>query len=238
MVLCNLEEKHSAFALIAGAVFKELWYLNKELINPYRAVARAIHFAGIGNGASQGVCDGRERDGEHAFQVGIIAVWLNERWNLRMDSRLLRDYADWHDVPEVFAGETPAFQPYDENGHRVSCPTHKDKEKREKRAMTHIRKKFAHLHPRMVAILEVYNRQGDEEGRFIYALDKFVACLNIVQDKGRTNLLHRITLEDALAYKRPRVARHPVVRLLYAELEKEMRAHPDYFWQGDGNVSD
>lgn len=183
--------------------------------NKYRAVRRTIWFKGAHDQSP-------ERDGEHAFQVDLVALYVNERLGLGLNPFKLSMYAKVHDLPEYLEGDATAFP--DLLGH-VPTLSRQAKESREKEAAAQIdhdwRKKF----PTMVEMLRAYRSQEDEESRFIYALDKLVAVINIYEDGGRTFKRTGANFEEHNAYKTPRVRKHPVVKKLYDELRKLLKEH-------------
>lgn len=181
--------------------------------NKFRAVKRTIWFAGADD-------DSPERDGEHSFQNDLVALYLNERLGLGLNPFKLSIYAKVHDLPEYLKGDASAFP--DLLGH-VPTLSRKDKESREKEATAQIERDWGSKFPTMVEALHAYRSQKDEESRFIYALEKLVAVINIYQDGGRTFKRTGANFEEHNAYKTPRVRKHPVVKLLYDELRKLLK---------------
>ena len=70
----------------------------------------------------------------------------------------------------------------------------------------------------MIRYLHNYEAQADEESRLIYALDKFLAELNIHADNGYTDKMLKVTRETKEAYKRPKIAAHPLIADFYEDL--------------------
>jgi hypothetical protein len=66
---------------------------------------------------------------------------------------------------------------------------------------------------------------------FVYALDKFVAELNIFEDNGRTNKTLGLTLEEKIAYKRPRIAKDPLLLKYYDEFCEFLAYRPDLYYR-------
>jgi 5'-deoxynucleotidase YfbR-like HD superfamily hydrolase len=201
-------------------VFADLKEFN-GFVNKYKSVERLIWYKGVNR---------RECDGEHCFQVGTIADYLNTRYELGLDPLLLYRYSHVHDAPEAEAkhGDTPAIA--DKSG---LYAVHKDcnretKPERERKALRKIERAWKKRYPGYVELIHAYNAQADPESRFIYALDKFIASLNIVQDDGRTNLLLGTTLREHDEYKRPRVAADPFISRLYELLYEEMLSRPEH----------
>jgi len=187
-----------------------------EFTNRFRSIERTIWFKGV---------EGRERNGEHTFQLSFTAKYVNHRCGLFLQDKLLTDYAEVHDLIETYAQDTPAHP----DPERPNQPTHVDKEKRERAARKRISEEWGARYPAMVQAMWRYHAQSDEESRFVYALDKLVANLNIYCDEGRTNHKLGATLEWELGYKRPRMAKHPAIAELYEELVNRYSAQPDLF---------
>ena len=187
-----------------------------EFTNLFKSVERLIWFKGV---------DTPERDGEHAFQLAIVCWFVNERSKIGLSTLLLIEYALVHDLVETYANDTPAFVK-NGNGH-VETPCRRDKEKREAIAMKRIQSEWGENFPTLVERMESYNAQTDEESRFVYAMDKLLAEINIALDGGRANIRLGVSIETMDLYKRPRVSRHPFVLELYEEHFKILMANRD-----------
>ncbi len=181
-----------------------------DFTNKFKAVERLIWYKGV---------DRRECDGEHTYQLAIMGWFVNERCKLGLNTQRIIEYALVHDKPETYAMDTPAFV---NNGNGAETPCRKKKLERERRSEEQIKREWEKVFPSLVKRMEEYNAQADEESRFIYALDKLLAEMNIARDGGRTNHKLEVSLETCDLYKRPRIARHQVVLELYDELFKTL----------------
>lgn len=190
-----------------------------EFTNQFRSIRRTIWYKGV---------DDQERNGEHAFQLALVAWFVAVRCELALQLPLVIEYALVHDLVETYAGDTPAFR----HPGQTAQPTHADKEQREREAFRRIARKWGPLFPSLVHRIARYRLQNDEESRFIYALDKLLAQLNIYADGGRTSQILQTTRDDIIAYKRPRVAKHPVVADLFEELLQLYARQPELFYHG------
>lgn len=199
---------------------KELLDLMKfvEFTNLFKAQERLIWFKGV---------DTRERDGEHAFQLAIVCWYANDRFKLELDLQRLIEYALVHDLVETYAKDTPAFV---NNGNGGETPCRDKKRVREIFAKKRIKKLWRKTFPAMVNRLETYDLQTDAESRFVYAMDKLLAQINITLDDGRTNFKLDTPLEIVDAYKRPRISKHSFVLELYDELFKAWLADPQKYF--------
>lgn len=184
--------------------------------NLFRSVERLIWFRGV---------EGRERDGEHSFQLALVGWYLNERMKLKLDVTRIIMYALTHDLLEAYAGDA-CWSP--SAGYSTE-PMHSKKD-REYAALLRIKEEWGERFPTLLDGIEAYERQENEESRFVYALDKLITELNIVEDEpGRTNLPLGVTREMTFEYKLPKMAKHPVIAELYRRLIPLLDKDPRYY---------
>lgn len=189
-----------------------------EFTNLFRRIERTIWYKGV---------DGPERNGEHVFQLALVAWFVVTRCKLSLQMELVIEYVLVHDLVETYAQDTPAFPHPERCGQR----THADKEERERTARRRIAREWGTRFPGLVQRMARYNLQPDEESRFVYALDKLVSQLNVYTDGGRTNHILQVTRPQLEAYKLPRVAKHGAVAELFAELLRLYDRHPGFLHQ-------
>lgn len=170
----------------------------------------------------------RERNGEHAEQLGTLADYLNERHRLGLDEYKLKWYARVHDWPETVGHDTPIGP-----RHLIAVlgPERSTKEERERDARERIASShFGCLWPTAIEWMERYEAQADAESRFINALDKLVAELNIYLDKGRCDRAVGMPLDEKWRLKAKRVEKVPFIaelfELLYAVWPEEWQCQP------------
>ncbi len=114
-----------------------------------------------------------------------------------------------HDFVEVYAGDTYI---YSTNQEELDS-----KEEREKKAAERLQKElpeFKDLHK----LINIYEKRGDEESRFVYALDKIQPVLNIYTDGGRTWKEKGITIKMLVDHKKDKVALSPEIASCFEEL--------------------
>ncbi len=169
--------------------------------------------------------DNRELDGEHVFQLVIFAWFIRDRFLPHLNLLKVLLYAIVHDLPETYGGDTPAFQ--DKSGKHKSKATAKDKKEREAEAIKRIEAEWDADFPEMLNYLHAYEKLEDEESRFVYALDKFLAELNVYEDDGRTDKILCLTRDEIEEYKRPRIAEHDFLYELYDDFCKFVRLRPE-----------
>jgi putative hydrolase of HD superfamily len=175
-------------------------------VNQFRAIERSIHYKGV---------EGRERNGEHAFQLSFMAKQINPRAGLGLDNARIGDMAEAHDLVEVYAEDTPMFP--DVFRGIDDQPSHEDKRQREEAAYRKIHEEFGDTFG-FVADIRTYLDQAIPEAVFISALEKLIAVMNIFQDEGRSWRLLCVPIEEADRRHRARASKHESVKLWYEEV--------------------
>ncbi len=146
--------------LKSAQVVDELLGLYNELLVPFMKVRRDMPFPTEP--------DRDETDGEHAFSLAMIAMTLNERQNLKLDSGLIAKYALVHDLVEAHAGDISVRSPH------WSTQIKTD---REHEAYLIIKERFVEHAPWIPALIEDYEARKDPEAKFVYATDKIMGAL-------------------------------------------------------------
>jgi len=199
----------------------ELWRF-ADIINAYRRIVRDIFLPGTNN---------FERAGEHSFQLGFFAEHLNQTYGLRLRGYLLYTYSNVHDLLEIYAGDTPLFPNPKKPLHKQL--TRADKKEREERALERLKRELAEVAPWVILHLTNYSAQEDEESRFIRALEKLVAAVNVWTDGGKD--WKRLRLTPEVYHKRKlsliqEIDGHPIVAELYEELIDVLEETPELFY--------
>lgn len=191
--------------------------------NEFRRIQRTIWYKGV---------KGRERNGEHCYQLLMVAWFICSRKAQHLDIFKVFRYVVVHDLPEIYAKDTPAFK--GRLGKYAKGPSREDKAQREARALRRIDREWGGIFPDVVKWIEAYEAQEDEESQFVYALDKLLSELNIFEDNGRTDKTLGLTLADKIPFKRPRIAKHPLLLKYYDEMCEFMQLyHADKFYVPD-----
>jgi putative hydrolase of HD superfamily len=185
-----------------------------SFLHKFRAVERLL----IANGTNR-----KENDAEHSYQLAMLAWYLNEAENLKMDSSLLLKYALVHDLAETYAGDIPAPIYKD-----VEIDRSKKKENEEK-AMLRIKNEFDDF-KNMLEHFDNYEKRNDRESKFIYALDKIEPMLSIYLDSGRTWKMHGASLKKLIKYKEDRARVSPEAFKLWEQVKSQlMKEEADLF---------
>src|SRR5680860_196716 len=107
-----------------------------ELLQKFQKIERAIYVKGE---------DRKENDSEHSYQLVMFAWYLISSYKLDLDLDLIIKYALVHDLVEVYAGDTFAF----DDDHRES------KEKREDESLERLKSEFGEF-PDIFPLIEQY----------------------------------------------------------------------------------
>lgn len=157
---------------------------------------------------------------EHSYQLAMVSWFLIERDNLKLNKELCLMYALAHDLVEIYAGDTFIFDKKKASSQR----------KREKKAILKIKKRFLYFKSLAKAI-ENYEKKGDKESKFIYALDKIVDPLSIYLEGGKMWRKKKVSLEDVFAHKNAKILMSPHVDKYWQELSKEFTRNKKMFFR-------
>ncbi len=105
-----------------------------------------------------------ESDTDHTVMLGWVACALAARCFPQLDPGLVAQFALVHDMPEVYAGDTPTL--------RISDEGMAAKARRERAAVERLSGEFGHRLPWLPAVLALYEQQELPEARFVRAADK------------------------------------------------------------------
>lgn len=111
--------------------------------------------------------DQRESDTDHTVMLGWIAPALASKlYPGTLDAPLVAQFALIHDMPEVYAGDTPTL--------RIDAAGRQAKADRERQATWQIWREFADSLPWIGRTLSDYEQQRMPEARFVRAVDKIL----------------------------------------------------------------
>lgn len=171
-----------------------------DLLNSFRLTRRKLLCKGS---------DIEENDSEHSYQLAMLSWYFLNKAKLPLDQNKVIRFALVHDFPEVYAGDTPVFGPGSE--------TRETKHTREAAAIERLEQEWEEKFPEFIAAIKEYESKESEEAKFVYALDKVIAPMNIFLDGGRNWKRFEVTLEVHNAEKRPKVEGHQTVADLLEE---------------------
>lgn len=151
-----------------------------------------------------------ENDMEHSYQLAMVGWYIVNSKNLPLDTNILVKYALVHDLVEAYADDTCAFLD--------SSQFVESKEQREHDAFEKMKVSFAEF-KEMLELIEKYEEKYDEESKFIYALDKFLALLNIYTEESKLHLEHKVTFEKWYELKGKKIVASKYVDDIYKSME-------------------
>lgn len=152
-----------------------------------------------------------ENDAEHSYQLAMVAWFLIEQDKLKLNKEKCFMYALAHDLVEIYAGDTFAF----DKKHNLS------KQKREKEALKKIEKRFPSFKT-LIKIIENFENMEDAESKFVYALDKIVPPIQIYLENGKMWHDKNISFEKLSENKNERIPISKDVNKYWQELLVEL----------------
>lgn len=108
-----------------------------------------------------------ESDTDHTVMLGLIACAVAAELYPDMDFGLVAQYALVHDLVEVYAGDTPTLR-------MPTADAKAEKQRREHEAYERIDAEFADTLPWLPDMILRYEELGDQEARFVKAVDKIL----------------------------------------------------------------
>lgn len=181
-----------------------------KLLNTFRTV-KTVRLT-VGEGES-------ENDAEHSYQLTMLAWYIISARNLTLDKDLVIKYALVHDLVEVYAGDAHFYS---------SNAEEKAKRDREKKSFERIQDEFPGLDD-VYELIHKYEERIDIESRFVYALDKLLPVMNIYLDGGRDWRYHKITLDDLVRCKTPKIAVSSEIEPYFKEFLVILEENRDMF---------
>jgi putative hydrolase of HD superfamily len=184
-----------------------------KLTHDLREVKRTIPLPGRGYR--------RENDVEHSYQLAMLAWYIMDVFELRLNRAVVYEYCLCHDLPEAKVGDVHCLA-----NAKVKRLKH-EKEREARRQIKLMFPEFNALHESM----EEYERRdpGNYEAAFVYALDKFLPMVNIIISGKPHWKRQGITRRRILRNKRPKITSIEVLRPAYEDLVKYLRVRPQLF---------
>jgi 5'-deoxynucleotidase YfbR-like HD superfamily hydrolase len=106
----------------------------------------------------------KESDSDHTVMLGWVAPALAARCFPQLDIGLVAQFALVHDMPEVYAGDTPTL--------RIDNAGRAAKAEREHQAVRRLMAEFGNHLPWVPSTVLLYEEQREPEARFVRGLDK------------------------------------------------------------------
>lgn len=152
-----------------------------------------------------------ETSNEHSYQVAMVAWFLIEQDNLKLNKELCLMYALAHDLVEIYAEDTFVF----DQKKKLS------KHEREKEALVKIKKRFSNF-KNLIKIIQNYEKKADEESKFIYILDKLLPPIQIYLENGKMWHKKKVSYAKQVEYKTKIISSSPYFNEYWQEFVKEL----------------
>lgn len=198
--------------------FSDIQKLMRQLVYPFYQIERDLPLP-LQNHRN-------ETDAEHSWSLAFLASCLAPEIDPQLDVGKCCRFAVIHDVVEVYAGDTSIWAKQSKLD---------SKHEREKAALEKITKNFSAF-PALASSIREYEAKDSKEALFIFALDKFIAALNLYEDKGHyfiKNKLSKTVVDEKIVVHRKKAKHHDKVGIYYDKLLKALDKHPEYFYQGE-----
>ena len=152
-----------------------------------------------------------ETDSEHSYQMAMVAWFLIDQDNLKLNKELCLMYALAHDLVEIYAEDTFVF----DQKKKLS------KQQREKDALVKIKKRFSKF-KNLIKIIKNYEEKKDKESNFIYILDKLLPPIQIYLENGKMWHKKKVSFVKQVAYKSKIISTSPYFNEYWQELVKKL----------------
>ncbi len=160
-----------------------------------------------------------ENDAEHSYQLAMVAWFLIDQDKLKLNKELCFMYSLAHDLVEIYAGDTFFL---DKN---ASISKHT----REKDALKKIQKRFSHF-KMLGKVIVQYENRGDEESKFIYALDKILPMVQIYLENGNLWKETKSFFDLVVENKNKKIALSEPINKYWQELLAELTKNRKKFF--------
>lgn len=162
--------------------------------------------------------DRSENDAEHSFQLAMLAWYISSCNKLDLDLDLIIKYSLIHDLVEIYAGDTFAFEKNEE--------IKNSKKERERTALEKIKLEFPEFED-LSFLIEKYERKEDRESHFVYALDKVIAEMGNYLDDGRSSKKFGWTLDQVIENQTKKVKCSPEIEFYSNKLIEILKENKD-----------
>jgi len=158
---------------------------------------------------------------EHTFEVAMMCWYIASIEGLSLNFEKILKYALAHDLIEVYAGDTYAFD----------AEKQIDKSERERKAMLQIKHEFAEFTD-LIQTINNYETKADAESRFVYAADKLIDPLNISLEKGTTLWKDKnVSYQAIRSYKDAKIAKDETINGLWKDLVVKLESNLKHYFQ-------
>ncbi len=133
-----------------------------------------------------------ESDTDHTVMLGLLACSLAQRWYPGLRVGLVAQYALVHDLPEVYAGDTPTLR-------GIDATAKAEKQQREHAAAMQLRAEFGDELGWAPWTISTYEDQATSEARFVKMLDKLLPKITHLLNGAATIGAQGMTRDELVA---------------------------------------
>jgi|SRR3989344_2556808 len=156
----------------------------------------------------------KESDAEHSWHLAMFIILFEKELPANIDFKKMLKLALIHDLPEIYAGDTFAF----------------DKEKqinKSERESLAAKELFSRLpddlHKEFIELFEEYEHTETKESKIVKSLDKIQPILQNLCSDGKSWRENNIALSDVDNYKRKYMTHDKFILSLYEKLLAEAK---------------
>ena len=183
----------------------------QNFLHEFQRIERVVHVPGR---------KAKENDVEHSFHLAMAAWYLSDDFPELDRDKLIR-YSLIHDIVEIHAGDTFFYADEQEKSTKAS---------REAAALKKIAEDWNDF-PELAETIEEYEQRSNDEAQFVYALDKIMPMIVIMNAGGKTWHDYGITFEQERAAKFEKVKDSKHILPYFNQLVEILRQRPELFAQ-------
>lgn len=181
----------------------------QDFLHDFQRIERVVHVPGR---------EAKENDVEHSFHLAMAAWYLSDDFPELDRDRLIR-YSLIHDLVEVHAGDTFFYADEQEKSTKID---------REAAALKRIAEDWKDF-PELAETIEEYEQRINDEAQFVYALDKVMPMIVIMNAGGKTWHDYGITFDQQHDAKYEKVKDSKHILPYFNQLIEILKDKPELF---------
>jgi len=187
-----------------------------KLTNDFKKIERDI---------PQSIGFKHENDAEHSYQLAMVSWYLATTEGNNFNIEKILKYSLVHDLPEVYAGDTPLYTSNNDNL--------KSKKIREADGILKLMENLENF-PDLCFWIKKYEERTDAESKLVYAVDKLLPIMAIYLDNGHAWKTHKIDIDSLVKKNKERIAISSIVEKYFNLILEAIRNEIKLF---DGNTT-
>ena len=156
-----------------------------------------------------------ENDAEHSYHLAVMVMTFIDDFK-ELDYEKCLKFALIHDIVEIYAWDTPAFNNKD---------LEKTKHQREKESFDRLNFEFWKELPEIINLIKDYEEQNSKESRFVYSLDKIQPIIQCVLEWWKKWQEYKLDIEEIKKNKYSKISNEfwleKVLDVYFERAEKE-----------------